>query len=35
VRGTDFVADRHFEFTTSNGCRVRVPLAKGEALRLR
>jgi len=34
VRSLEVVDGKHVEFTTSNGCRVRIPLAKGEALRL-
>jgi hypothetical protein len=29
VETADLVEGRHFEFTTSNGCRVRIPLKPG------
>jgi hypothetical protein len=34
VQSVELVDGEHFAFTTSNGCRVSVPLAKGETLRL-
>ena len=34
VRDVALIDGRQFEFATSNGCRVRIPLAEGEALRL-
>jgi hypothetical protein len=34
VLSVELVDGEHFAFTTSNGCRVSIPLAKGEAPRL-
>jgi hypothetical protein len=33
VRAVELADGSHFEFATSNGCRVRLPLSPGEVLR--